>query len=135
MNSNPLLVGLFNFALAMIAVVGLSSKGMPYGWNGLHHLMSSGVSAEATVTDCFALGKHQGSYFTYVVGGTNYEGKTAGCDPGPGGRLAIVYVQDDPAMAASQTDLARWKTGITFGFFAAFVIGVLTCWRANRRAS
>jgi len=135
MESKPVLVGLFSFAVAMFVVVGQGSKGMPYGWSGLYHLVSSGVSGEATVTDCFALGTHQGSHFTYVVGGTNYAGSSAGCDPGPGGRLALVYVPDDPAVAASQTDLARWKTVLPLGFLAPFVIGALTYWRANMRAS
>jgi hypothetical protein len=133
MNSKALLVGLFSFAVAMFVVVGQVSKGMTYGWTGLHHLISSGVSGEATVTDCFALGTHQGSHFKYVVGGTNYPGKSAGCDPGPGGKLAIVYVSDDPAVAASQTDLARRKTVLAFGLIAPFLIGLFTYWRANMR--
>jgi hypothetical protein len=129
----PLQAGLLKALIGFISVVTLFATTLPQGWNGWYRLSQSGTTGLASVVSCEQVGRHQRMAYEYTVNFRQFTGHGMGCDPGPGGTVAIVYVPTEPSVSASAFDQEKmkWAPLIALGFPA--LLGVAGYWLAARR--
>ncbi|HTA64574.1 MAG TPA: DUF3592 domain-containing protein [Xanthomonadaceae bacterium] len=132
MNASPLLMGLFNAALTLAAVMVAITFSLPHGWSGWQRLQQSGRETQAAVVSCDGGGKHRSMSFTYTVDARSYQGSGSGC-LAAGSEVAIVYLPDDPSISATKRsqNLVKWLFAMGFG--VAALSGFTGSWAARKR--